>query len=282
MRVVAFHDPGHVALGLALDPVHDEAMMFTVHPLRALVCMTALLLAGCVTDPGHMDPPGPDVPPDVEEPQGEITVKEAYHRRTIHGWSVLVNPRLMEHPELEGPTIELLSDHLYRITRSVPSPALDKLQSVEIWVEQDTPWTKCMCYHVSPEWLAENGYNPEKAGTVEVGNATAFLEWTHAQPWMVLHELAHAYHFQVLGPDNPDVNSAWQARVDSGDYEEVLHVSGDRRRHYALTNDKEYFAETTEAYFGTNDFHPFVQAELKEVDPGGYALMRSTWLSKTD
>jgi dipeptidyl-peptidase-4 len=99
---------------------------------------------------------------------------------------------------------------------------------------------------------------------------------------MVLHELAHAYHFQVLGSDNADVNSAWQARVDSGDYEEVLHVSGDRRRHYALTNDMEYFAETTESYFGTNDFHPFVQAELKEVDPGGYALMRSAWLSNTD
>ena len=138
-----------------------------------------------------------------------------------------------------------------------------------------------MCYHVSSDWLRANGYNPDKEGSVEVGNARAFLDWTHAQPWMVLHELAHAYHHQVLGPDDPAVTAAWRSKVDSGDYDQVLHVSGDRRRHYALTNDQEYFAETTESYFGTNDFHPFVQAELRLVDPDGYALMEETWLNST-
>jgi len=278
----SFADTDRVDLGLAIDPVHDEDMMLTPDPRRAMLIMLAVFVSGCVTDPGHMDPPGTTVPDDVEEPQGEITVKEAYLHRDIHGWAVLVNPRLSEDPELERRTLELLSDHLYRITRSVPPPALEELQTIEIWVEHETPWTKCMCYHVSRDWLSEHGYNPDKAGTVEVGNAVAFLEWTHAQPWMVLHELAHAYHFQVLGPDHPGVNAAWQSRVQSGEFDDVLHVSGERRRHYALTDDKEYFAETTEAYFGTNDFHPFVQAELREVDPGGYALMKSTWMSKSD
>ena len=188
----------------------------------------------------------------------------------------------MEDPELERRTIELLTDHLYRITRAVPSPALSRLQDVEIWVEEDTPWTRCMCYHVSPEWLVSNGYNPEKAGAIEVGNAEAFLDWTHAQPWMVLHELAHAYHFQVLGVDNPDVIAAWKDRLDTGDFDEVLHISGDQRSHYALTNPTEYFAETTESYFGTNDFHPFVRAELKQVDPAGYDLMESTWMAQAN
>ena len=48
-------------------------------------------------------------------------------------------------------------------------------------------------------------------------------------------------------------------------------------RHYALNNDEEYFAETTEAYFGKNDFFPFERAELKEFDPTGYALMEEVW-----
>lgn len=250
--------------------------------LVVLLLLPALAACDSVTKPGQLDPVGPGVPPSVEEPQGEITDKEAYRLRRIHGWPVLVNPELAGHPELESKTIELLSDHLYRITRAVPSPALERLQEVEIWVERETPWTKCMCYHVSPEWLVANGYNPLKAGTVEVGNAEAFLEWTHAQPWMVLHELAHAYHFQVLGADHADVNAAWRSRVDAGDFEEVLHASGSPRRHYALTNDKEYFAETTEAYFGTNDFHPFVRAELQQVDPVGYALMESTWFPQPE
>ena len=65
--------------------------------------------------------------------------------------------------------------------------------------------------------------------------------------------------------------------LDSGEYEEVLHISGSPRRHYALTNDHEYFAEATEAWFGTNDFHPFVRPELVEIDPVGAALMQRVW-----
>ncbi len=269
--------------GLAtLHLISEHTMTPFLQRPPAFILLACCSLFGCVTDPGHMDPPGPEAPSDVEEPQGEITVTEAYDRRRIHGWPVLVNPRLMDDPELERRTLELLSDHLYRITRAVPSPALSRLQEVEIWVEEDTPWTQCMCYHVSPEWLVSNGYNPEKAGAIEVGNAKAFLDWTHSQPWMVLHELAHAYHFQVLGRDNPDVIAAWQEQVNAGVYEDVLHISGQQRPHYALTNPTEYFAETTESYFGTNDFHPFVRAELKQADPAGYDLMVSTWMGQTN
>ena len=246
------------------------------------VALGSLFCAGCVTTPGQLEPVGDKVPSSVEEPQGEIHEKSSYRSQSMHGWTVLVSPDLISEPELEDRTLALLDDHLYRIVRVVPSPALEHLRRVEIWVEKETPWTKCMCYHVSPEWLSANGYNPAKAGTVEVGNAEAFLDWTLTQPWMVLHELAHAYHYQVLGPDHPGINGAWRDRVAAGDFDQVLHASGDPRRHYALTNDKEYFAETTEAYFGTNDFHPFVRAELRRVDPRGYELMESTWYRPMD
>jgi hypothetical protein len=203
--------------------------------------------------------------------------RAAYDNVELRGWTVLVAPGYRDEPALRDEVLALLDDHLYRINRAVPSPALDRLHDVEIWAELDMHKTRCMCYHVSPDWLLANGYNPDKAGTVEIGNARAFLDWTHAQPWMVLHELAHAYHDQVLGFDNEDVHAAFQAKVDSGDYEEVLHISGAPRRHYALTNDHEYFAEATEAWFGTNDFHPFVRAELIQVDPVGADLMERIW-----
>jgi hypothetical protein len=44
-----------------------------------------------------------------------------------------------------------------------------------------------------------------------------------------------------------------------------------------MNNTKEYFAETTEAFFGTNDFYPFVRAELKQLDPEVYRLHKKLW-----
>jgi hypothetical protein len=42
----------------------------------------------------------------------------------------------------------------------------------------------------------------------------------------------------------------------------------------------EYFAEATEAFFGTNDFYPFVRSELKQHDPQMYDLLRKLWEAK--
>ena len=44
-----------------------------------------------------------------------------------------------------------------------------------------------------------------------------------------------------------------------------------------MTDQKEYFAECTEAFFGTNDHYPFVRAELKEHDPQMYAVVKEVW-----
>ena len=151
----------------------------------------------------------------------------------------------------------------------MPAPALERLRQVEIWAETEMPKTACMCYHVSKRWLVPNGYNPDKEGTVEIGNAVAFLRWTKHQPWMVLHELAHGYHHRVLGYGHAGIRAAHGAAKKAGIYDEVLHIDGSKRRHYALTNPQEYFAEATEAYFGTNDFYPFVRSELQQHDDRG-------------
>ena len=57
----------------------------------------------------------------------------------------------------------------------------------------------------------------------------------------------------------------------------MLHIRGHRTKHYALTDQKEFFAEMTEAYFGMNDFYPFNYAELKEAEPATFALMEEIW-----
>jgi hypothetical protein len=204
---------------------------------------------------------------------------ERYAAEQVESWKVLVHKDLAaaDRRALRDDVLRLLTDHLYRISRIVPGPALEKLRQIPIWVEVAHPRHPCMCYHPSADWLRTHGMNPEKAGAVEVANCKNFLSWTRQQPWMVLHELAHGYHNRFLGDDNADIRAAYQSAVESKDYESVLHINGHKQRHYALTNEKEYFAETSEAYFGTNDFYPFVRAELKQHDPRGFALMEKLW-----
>jgi hypothetical protein len=203
----------------------------------------------------------------------------AYATTKIEGWLVRINRKLDadEHRELHEQTLKLLGNHLYRITRAVPSEALGKLRKIPIWVELVHPKHPCMCYHVSKEWLRANGMNPQKAGCVELANCKNFLSWTHQQPWMVLHELAHGYHDQVLGFDHAGIKACLDAAKEAKLYDEVLHIDGRKQKHYALTNPTEYFAEMTEAYFGTNDFYPFVGAELKQHDPRMFALLEEVW-----
>jgi hypothetical protein len=202
-----------------------------------------------------------------------------YAVERVEGWRVLVHKDLdsPNRRDLRDRTLKQLTDHLYRVSRVLPAPALDKIREIPIWVEVAHPRHPCMCYHPSAEWLRSHGMNPEKAKAVEIANCENFLSWTRDQPWMVLHELAHGYHNRVLGDDHAGIKAAYRAAVDSKTYESVLHVNGKKQRHYALTNEKEYFAETTEAYFGTNDFYPFVRGELKVHDPRGYALIDDVW-----
>lgn len=208
----------------------------------------------------------------------QYTPTSEYMPREILGWQVLVNKELInDHPALAAKVTVLLQNQLYQITRVVPKPALVHLRKQKIWVEYKDKNFPCMCYHPSAEWLSKNGYNPEKAGGIEICGAEKFLSWTKDQPWMVLHELAHGYHHKVVGHDNAELKAAFKTATEAGIYNAVLHINGQTRKAYAMNNTKEYFAETAEAFFGTNDFYPFVRAELEQLDPKIYALHKKFW-----
>jgi hypothetical protein len=48
-------------------------------------------------------------------------------------------------------------------------------------------------------------------------------------------------------------------------------------RHYALTDQKEFFAEMSESYFGMNDFFPFDRRELKREEPEIFKVLEDVW-----
>jgi hypothetical protein len=201
-----------------------------------------------------------------------------YERRSVEGWTVYVNRRLLaEQRELGTRALRLLEVKLYDIERVVPAAACAELKKVPLWLGVDDGHAPCAEYHPSREWLEKSGYNPDKGKAVEIGNAGRFLEWSRDQPWMLLHELAHAYHDRVLGFDHPEIRAAYERAVADGRYGSVLRSSGQKERAYALTNAREYFAEGCEAYFGANDFYPFVRSELRQHDPELERLIRTLW-----
>ena len=207
-------------------------------------------------------------------------VPEHYKVMPIEGWTVYVNDALSNaDAELSHRVLELLRHQLYQIRRRVPKESLIRLRQVPIWMELTSPKVRCACYHPNIGWLKENGYEPAKEKSVEIGNAETFLKWTADQPWMVLHELAHAYHDQFLrkGYDNPAILAAYKEAMEAKLYGEMLHIVGKTRPAYAAKNQMEYFAEATEAFFGTNDFYPFVRAELQQHDPALFRLLEQVW-----
>jgi hypothetical protein len=203
---------------------------------------------------------------------------EGYEQRTIEGWKVHVNRELLEaRAELGLRAMELLRIKLKNVQEVVPAGALAALQKVPIWLGVDDYAAPNACYHPSADWLRRHGWNPDKAGAVEIGNAAIFIDWSRTQPMMVLHELAHAYHHQVLGHRNAGIRASFERARASGLYDSVKHVNGRMQRAYALNNDQEFFAEMSEAFFGRNDFFPFTRDELKEHDPETFKMIETLW-----
>ncbi len=209
-----------------------------------------------------------------------VIAPPAYTNLKLDGFSLVVESSLIKSRAQTWAAVRTeLHRQLLGINRVIPKPALQKLNRVPIYIHNTSPETRCMAYHPGAQWLREHSMNPAMEHAIEIGNADNFLSWTEQQPWMVLHELAHAYHHRFLpnGFENKEVATAYRFNLDAKRYDAVLHWDGKTTAHYAKTNPMEYFAEASEAYFGQNDFYPFVKAELKTHDPEGFTVIAKVW-----
>ncbi len=205
-----------------------------------------------------------------------FTPTDQYELRHIHGFSVRISPALIAEKDLCERALDLLEAKLLDVHHALPAAAVKKLAGTVIWMELQGPVIGG-CYHPSRPWLEGNGFNPDKAGGIEFGNARNFIGWSRVQPSMLIHELAHAYHHQVLGYEHADIKAAFDKARDAGVYDKVLYHDGQRKKAYAISSAQEYFAEASEAYFGVNDFYPFVRPELREHDPELFTLIGKLW-----
>jgi hypothetical protein len=207
----------------------------------------------------------------------------SHTKRTVEGWTVRIDDRLLkpENKEKLDRAIRFLEAKLVDIKIVVPEDKVKKLQTVNIVLDQTHGKLSSMQYHPGAGWLTSNGYSADLVKCVHLPRIDDLVTKrnTNEQPWVILHELAHAYHDQFLGFDEPRIKDAYENYKKSGKGDMTLLYNGKRVKHYALTNQMEFFAEMTEAYFGTNDFFPFNRAELKESEPQIYEVLNNTWNS---
>ena len=205
---------------------------------------------------------------------------EGYEIRDIEGWPIRVSKQLLsDQAEATEVAMGLMAKQLQRICGILPAGVLDRLKDVPIWMSPPYEGSRPSGeYHPGANWLRRNGRLPELVKCVEFTNIAIFEKECQRMPMLMLHELAHAYHDQVLDFEHPEIKARFEQARESGSYESVGRNHGKRKtRAYAITNHKEYFAELSEAFFGTNDFYPYTRSQLRKHDPAMFDLLSRVW-----
>lgn len=200
-----------------------------------------------------------------------------YREYELQGWNVHVQKELDRKKDLREDVLALLRTELWEIRTRLPEKVVARLQEVPLRFHLDREGCPGGVYHPSAQWLREHDLPEVWAEGVEFGNAENFLSWSRQQPDMVLHELAHAWHHQVLTYEHEGIRKAYAAVKESGQLQDIVYVMGGRQVAYALNNEMEFFAEMSEAWWGVNDMYPFVRGEVLEDFAEVGKLLEACW-----
>lgn len=217
-----------------------------------------------------------------ETPVPQVETEDRFEIRNVEGWTVYTNRALFqEHPEETARTLEHLRWELYQIKLAASAQAVAHIQTTTpVWIEYKEKVS--LSYHPDRQWLLDRGYeipqDPQSMVSLSVGT---HYDDSYRHPFAVFHEMAHAYDFDVTGQGqrygNDEIQAAYDRMMEAGQYAHILIWDGRYGSHYACSNRMEYWAESTEAYFGVNDFYPFVRAELRAFDPDQVRLIERYW-----
>jgi len=206
-----------------------------------------------------------------------LRAASTYQKTQVDGWTLMLDQGMQTaDAAARAAFMAALTEQLSKL-RKLPAHAQSGLRSVSIYVSSGTYRAFGAQHHPSAIWLKEHGYPVEFAGNIEICNWKEFTSMAKSQPCAILHEMAHAYHFQ-----HPELDAlikrAFENAKAAGLYRKVTRDHRpELQEAYALSNHQEYFAEISEAYFGENDFYPYSNAEFKQYDAHGYAMLESVW-----
>lgn len=238
----------------------------------------ALVCIFCLADHTFSQPNGK--PPDKKAPLDQI---DGYKRHTVEGFTLLVSKETLDADasKFKRPPLEVLELELKTIVRIMPAKSVDALRNMLVWVEWDeqTPLKNgrggsalAVYSGGHQEQLYREGKHPLKAKAVTILRMKSLT--AEHQPekdsgrCVLLHEFSHAVHDLLLGRDSPAVKATYRQAMDRKLYD---------RDQYLSTNEAEFFAELSCAYYDQLHHYPHNRDELKQHDPVAFKLMESTW-----
>ena len=210
-----------------------------------------------------------------------------YRYREILGFKLLINKQVFEENDKstdKRKPMEVLELELGMLAHELPPRAVNVLrEDIGFWVE----WDKVIevganspkggravaCYHPGDNkrhhYLFRSMESKVRSNAVEI-LTMKYLTAEHQgndHRSVLLHEITHAVHHHLFDFENPHIIAAYRNAMSKGLY------SGQ----YASTDQMEYFAELTCAYFGHLHYEPHNREELKQYDRTGYQMMEKVW-----
>ena len=250
-------------------------------------CVVALLAAVAVAAPAAKAPASkadksgkaakPDKPAKPTKPAQKTPYEPTSHYTIMNmeGWKVYVNKALLPggaHAEMGAKAIERLRGDMVLVKHWVADEPLAKLLKVGIWLELDStngPHGRTPVFHYHPflGWLKKMDFHPGKHKCVEYSRAASLVKNRRgkATAKILLHELAHAYHDQILSFNDPDILAAHKRAREGGKHPKNDWV--------VRANHKEFFAGVSTRYFGTKE----EREALVERDPILLKKLQKVW-----
>lgn len=199
-------------------------------------------------------------------------------------------PVFIEYPESEhlakqfDLAVKRLNDTLDMLYSKLPHRTHSYLKAISFYI-MIGPKAKLGGEKDGLRYFPDNGDNIRLVGDKRWTNAIVIYSvenflalsdlWTKK---VVMHELAHAWHYQDWNKNYPIMKNAWLNSRNQGLYQSQKSIEGKLfEPAYATTNEKEYFAELSAMYFVGCDYFPFNRQDLASYDPKGYQLIEGLW-----
>ena len=131
------------------------------------------------------------------------------------------------------------------------------------------------------QWYFRKGNSVSQRfdNSIVVRSAPSYIKKSHTYAVATgVHELAHAYYHYHRGMFARKTRAAFQNAQRASLYRNIKSKTGyPIAKAYALTNEREYFAELTKTYLYQSSTFPFTKQELQQYDSVGYQLMREIY-----
>lgn len=206
-----------------------------------------------------------------------------YTIKTIEGFTVLLSDETMENESTSKDKykpLKVLEREFQNLIKIVPAKIIRVLRKVPVWVEWDSKKEmengrsgNAFGVYYGGSWrgMLGRGENPLKAKCVvilQMKLLTRISQKDNSSNSLLMHELAHAVHLELLGSNNSLIKAAYKQAMERRLYP---------ARMYATTNEMEFFAELTCAYYNQLDQFPRTRSQLEKHDPVSYKVLANIW-----